>query len=69
MKFCPQILSDAEYGNADNNIVVLSLMRLADVYLMYSEATAVGYGSPNSNTPTCSRTALNALNFTVTGRG
>lgn len=63
MKFCPQILSDAEYGNADNNIVVLSLMRLADVYLMYSEATAVGYGSPNSNTPTCSKTALNALNF------
>ncbi len=37
----------AEYANESTtmyNMTVLSLMRLADVYLMYAEATAAGYG-------------------------
>ena len=33
-------------GYKENNIMILSLMRLADVYLMYAEATAVGYNGP-----------------------
>jgi starch-binding outer membrane protein, SusD/RagB family len=35
-------------GYMDNMVVVLSLMRLADVYLMYAEATTEGYGTPTS---------------------
>ncbi|MCW3785833.1 RagB/SusD family nutrient uptake outer membrane protein [Plebeiibacterium sediminum] len=44
-----------------NNCVVLSLMRLADVYLMYAEATAVGYGV-NQSAGTYSKTAVDAIN-------
>jgi hypothetical protein len=46
----------------ERNVLVLSLMRLADVYLMYSEATANGYGSPQSTAPGYSLTALAAIN-------
>ena len=49
-------------GYKENNIMVLSLMRLADVYLMYSEATAVGYGTPQSKASTFDMTALDAIN-------
>lgn len=49
-------------GNVRDNIAcVLSLMRLADVYLLYSEATAVGYGVKQS-APTYNLTAEQALN-------
>ncbi len=44
-----------------NNCTVLSLMRLADVYLMYAEATAVAYGV-NSKANSYSLSALNAIN-------
>lgn len=38
-------LKSCHNGNVrDNWACVLSLMRLADVYLLYSEATAIGYG-------------------------
>ena len=46
-KLCLKIVNNANVRGA--HYAVLSLMRLADVYLMYSEATAVGYGSPQSN--------------------
>ena len=46
-KFTSQFMNDWD-GYLDNNIMVLSLMRLADVYLLYAEATAVGYGTPQS---------------------
>ena len=42
--------------------MVLSFMRLADVYLMYAEATAVGYGSPQSKAGTYVVTAADAIN-------
>lgn len=42
--------------------MILHLMRLADVYLMYSEATAVGYGGPKNKATTYSLTAEEALN-------
>lgn len=60
-KLCPQLLNSVD-GYKENNIVVLSLMRLADVYLMYAEATAAGYGSPSAKASTYSLTAVEAVN-------
>lgn len=60
-KLCPQLMNAVD-GYKENNIMVLSLMRLADVYLMYSEATAVGYGTPQSKASTFYMTALDAIN-------
>ena len=37
-------------------------MRLADVYLLYAEATAVGYGSPQSKATSINLTAVDAIN-------
>ena len=61
MKFCPQLMYDGSAWQT-NNTVVLSFMRLADVYLMYAEATAVGYGNPQSKAGTYSLTAVDAIN-------
>lgn len=60
-KLCPQLMNTID-GYKENNIMVLNLMRLADVYLMYAEATAVGYGSPQSKASTYSLTAVDAIN-------
>lgn len=60
-KLCPQYMNTTD-GYKENNIVVLSLMRLADVYLMYAEATAVGYGSPAAKASTFTMTAADAIN-------
>ncbi|MBD3590957.1 RagB/SusD family nutrient uptake outer membrane protein [Bacteroides sp. GM023] len=60
-KLCPQLMNTVD-GYKENNIMVLSLMRLADVYLMYSEATAVGYGTPQSKALTFHKTAEDAIN-------
>ena len=49
-------------GLPDNNTFALSLMRLADVYLMYAEATANGYGTPQSIAPGYSLSAVAAVN-------
>ncbi len=46
----------------ENNTFALSLMRLADVYLMYAEAAANGYGTPQSTAPGYSLTAVAAVN-------
>jgi hypothetical protein len=56
-------------GILDNNVVVLSLMRLADVYLMYAEATANGYGSPESRAAGYPLTAVAAVNKVRTRAG
>lgn len=61
MKLCPQFMNTTD-GYKENNIMVLSLMRLADVYMMYAEAAAVGYGSPQGKASTYSLTAEQALN-------
>lgn len=60
-KLCPQLMNTVD-GYKENNIMVLSLMRLADVYLMYAEAAAVGYGSPKGKATTYSLTAEEAIN-------
>lgn len=60
-KLCPQLMNTVD-GYKENNIMILSLMRLADVYLMYAEAAAVGYGSPQGKASTYSLTATEAIN-------
>lgn len=60
-KLCPQLMNTVD-GYKENNIVIFSLMRLADVYLMYSEAAAVGYNGPKGKATTYSLTAEEALN-------
>lgn len=60
-KFCPQYMNDQD-GYANNNVLVLSFMRLADVYLMYAEATAVGYGKPDNKAGSYSLSAVDAVN-------
>lgn len=61
-KFRPRLAEkNTESATMSNNCVVLSLMRLADVYLMYAEATAVGYGMKSSST-SYTMTAVEAIN-------
>ncbi|RZF59298.1 RagB/SusD family nutrient uptake outer membrane protein [Sphingobacterium corticibacterium] len=60
-KFTNKLMNDHD-GFMENNIFVLSFMRLADVYLMYAEATAVGYGSPQSRVGSYTLTAVEAVN-------
>ena len=40
----------------------VSFMRLADVYLLYAEAVANGYGTPSSKAATFGMTAVEAVN-------
>ena len=56
-------------GFKENNVMVLSFMRLADVYLMYAEAVAIGYGTPQSTAPGYSLTAVQAVNKIRTRAG
>ncbi|MDR2473861.1 MAG: RagB/SusD family nutrient uptake outer membrane protein [Tannerella sp.] len=61
MKLCPQFVHDGSDW-LNNNVLILSFMRLADVYLMYAEATAVGYGTPQSKAGSYSLSAEDAVN-------
>lgn len=54
--------SNSWEGYIDNNCMVLSLMRLADVYLMYSESVAYGYGSPLNKADNYTLSAVDAVN-------
>ena len=47
---------------ADNFTIMLTWMRLADVYLMYAEAAAQGYESPTGRDPRIQLTAVDAIN-------
>ncbi|MDO5524678.1 MAG: RagB/SusD family nutrient uptake outer membrane protein [Prevotella sp.] len=60
-KFCHQWLNMWD-GYRDGVGFFLQLMRLADVYLMYSEAVANGYGSISANAGGFSMSALDAVN-------
>ena len=60
-KLVNKLLNDYD-GYRENNTLVLSLMRLADVYLMYAEATANGYGTPQSTAPGYTLSAVDAVN-------
>lgn len=60
-KFVPQLANSYD-GYLNNNVLVLSFMRLSDVYLMYAEATANGYGTPTSTANGFYLTAADAVN-------
>ena len=60
-KFDSQYMNDWD-GYRDNNKMTLSLIRLADVYLMYAEAVAQGYGSATATSGTYSLNAVSAVN-------
>ena len=60
-KFTSKLLNDWD-GYKDGNVMVLSFMRLADVYLMYAEAAAVAFGSPNGQADGYGLTAVDAVN-------
>ncbi|MBL3657228.1 RagB/SusD family nutrient uptake outer membrane protein [Fulvivirga sediminis] len=53
---------DDGYGWGNNLNIHLPWMRLSDVYLMYAEAAAQGYGSSAGQSPGYSRTAADAIN-------
>lgn len=63
-KFIPMTANDTDdgYGWSNSNHIHLSWMRLADIYLMYAEAAAIGYNGPNAKSPKFSKTALDAIN-------
>lgn len=61
MKLCSQYNNDWD-GYREDNCMVLSLMRLTDVYLMYAEAVAMGYGTPQSKAVSYDKTALWMVN-------
>ncbi|MCM5529337.1 RagB/SusD family nutrient uptake outer membrane protein [Parasegetibacter sp. NRK P23] len=63
-KFIPRTANKFDNGDSyDKSLNIhLPYMRLADIYLMYAEAAAMGYGSPSGKTPSYSRTAIDAIN-------
>lgn len=58
----PYSVNNDDKGHDKSHIVSLSYMRLADVYLMYAEAAANAYGSPNLGVPGFNLTAVGAVN-------
>jgi len=61
-KIAHKLVNDWD-GYRDGNCMVLSLLRLSDVYLMYAEAASEGYGSPMGKAPEYDKTAVDAINF------
>lgn len=53
---------DNTYGYSYSTHLHLTWMRLADVYLMYAESAAQGYGSPGGEAANYSKNAVEALN-------
>lgn len=53
---------DNTYGYSYSTHFHLSWMRLADVYLMYAEAAAEGYNTPEGKSTNFSKNAIQALN-------
>ena len=61
LKFVNQYMNDID-DYKEGNILVMPMMRLADVYLMYAEAAANGYGSATASSPAFHMTAAAAVN-------
>jgi hypothetical protein len=63
-KFVPRTANKYDQGYSyDKSLNIhLPYMRLADVYLMYAEAAAMGYGSPTGKSASYSKTAVDAIN-------
>lgn len=54
--------SDLDYGYSKATHFHLSWLRLAEVYLLYAEAAAQGYGSAHGKSSTFSKSAVEAVN-------
>ena len=64
-KFTPLVVNGFDEGLRDYGdalTIQVSWMRLSDIYLMYAESVANGYGSPTSKAGQCQLTALDAVN-------
>jgi starch-binding outer membrane protein, SusD/RagB family len=59
-KFTDQLMNDND-GYKENNVMILSYMRLADVYLLYAEATAAGYGGALATSSSVGLSAADAV--------
>lgn len=53
---------DNGYDYSKSLNIHIPYMRLADVYLMYAEAVAEGYGSPSASVASYGKTAIDAVN-------
>ena len=53
---------DQDYGYGKATHFHLAWLRLAEVYLLYAEAAAQGYGSPNGKSTSFSKSAVEAVN-------
>ncbi|GAO28853.1 RagB/SusD family nutrient uptake outer membrane protein [Geofilum rubicundum] len=53
---------DQTYGYSYSTHMHLSWLRLADVYLMYAEAAAQGYGTPTGKSSNFAKNAIEAVN-------
>ena len=53
---------DNDYGYGKATHFHLSWLRLAEVYLLYAEAVAQGYGSPTAKATTFTKSAVDAVN-------
>lgn len=63
LKWVPLIAKQCGTYNEYEICMALSFMRLADVYLMYAEAVANGYGTPTSKASSYYMTAADAVNI------
>lgn len=68
-KFIPKMAKNVAWAQEWHMMVVLSIMRLSDLYLLYSEATACGYDSPAAHSKVYDCTALEAINKVRTRAG
>jgi starch-binding outer membrane protein, SusD/RagB family len=64
-KFIPRTANmyDNGYSYDKSLNIHLPYMRLADIYIMYAEAAAVAYSSPQGKADGYSKTAVDAINF------
>lgn len=60
-KFTSKFMNNWE-GFADNNTLVLSFMRLSDIYLMYAESVAAGYSAAEASVSGYTLSAADAVN-------
>ncbi len=62
-KFSPFSTNNDDRTQENSHLIVISYMRLADVYLMYAEAVANAYDSPTASVSGFSKTAVDAVNY------
>lgn len=62
-KFVPNTTNNDDRGQEKSHHIIISYMRLADIYLMYAEAVANGYDSPLASVPGFGKTAVDAINY------